>query len=81
MMISIVTQNARSATDINLNREALKKYLTKCEQHELAAFETDVALANCLKECEVSWFQTKTFMLSTASVIFLTGILLGLDSK
>lgn len=67
--------------EISLNRDAVKKYLTECEKNELTAYETDIALAKCLKECDVSWYQKPMVIIPSTLALIISAYLAGQSSK
>lgn len=59
----------------------LHKYITACEKIEYEVYETQLTLAQCLKDCNVEWYQTKTAISAVIITSLISGILMGVNSK
>jgi len=80
-MTFVISSKTKANDSIDVNRSALKKYLTECEKNEFEAYENQIALAECLNSCRKEWYETPTFIISGSVTLLLTGLFIGLNSK
>lgn len=69
---------SKAQETVDINKEALKRYLSKCELEELKAYETELSLADCINNCKREWYESASFMLPVALSLAISAYLAGL---